>query len=91
MPTNQDGPVSSRFSPLLLRGNVSLHTLAHDSLQDAGLSAGMAEAAAQSPQGTCVAWGIPFEIGDAVLLAGSPVSVDFSPAHACLAGLFAYR
>jgi hypothetical protein len=75
MPTNtQDGPVSPLFAPLALKGNTTLSGLA-----DAGVSDEMSAALEHAPSGDCVAWGIPFEIGDVVLLADQPVSVELDP------------
>lgn len=63
MITLQDGPASSNFSPIPLKGNA-----AFEELGGAGLSQTMTEALAQAPGGDCVAWGILFRIGRPILL-----------------------
>ena len=50
----------------------------------------MAAALAAAPTGNCVCWGIPFEIGEAVLLADRPVTVEIALALGALAGLYAH-
>jgi hypothetical protein len=42
----------------------------------------MVAALEHAPRGECVAWGLPFEIGDVVLLAGQSVSVALEPTTA---------
>ena len=69
MSSSIDGPATSRFSPVTLRGNVGL-----DSLGDAGVSKEMAAAAKHAPTGSCVGWGIPFRIARPVLLRDRPVA-----------------
>jgi hypothetical protein len=70
----QDGPSSPLFAPLSLKGNVALSNLA-----SVGVSDEMAAALEHAPGGACVAWGIPFEIGDVVAIADRAVSVELSP------------
>jgi hypothetical protein len=78
MPTNvQDGPVSPLFAPLALEGNVAL-----SGLPDVGISEGMAAALEHVPSGDCVAWGIPFAIGDVVVMVDRPVTVELRPTMA---------
>ena len=72
-----DGPSTSLFSPLSFSGDVSVAELA-----SAGISEEMSSALEHAPGGACVAWGIPFEIGDAVLISDKPVSVEISPTTA---------
>jgi len=59
---------------LALKGDTSLSRLA-----GAGLSDEMSAALEHAPSGCCVAWGIPFEIGDVVKITDQAVSVEFSP------------
>jgi hypothetical protein len=51
-------------------------------LADAGISEEMRGALAHAPSGQCVAWGIPFEIGDVVALSDQIVTVELGPALA---------
>jgi len=79
MPNVQDGPSSPLFAPLPFgtlppQGSVALPRLA-----GAGISDEMSAALEHAPGGDCVAWGIPFEIGDVVALTDQVVSVEFSP------------
>ncbi|MHB1354406.1 MAG: hypothetical protein ACYCZF_00355, partial [Anaerolineae bacterium] len=78
MPAYQDGPRSSLFIPLPLSGNITLESLA----AHAGLSPEMAAAAKDAASGDCAGWGIPFTIGEVVLLADTPVEVSISPTTA---------
>lgn len=70
MPTTVDGPASSAFAPVPLRGNTSFARLA-----EAGVSPMMAEAAQHAPEGECVCWGLPFRVSRPVLVASKPVTV----------------
>lgn len=63
MPNIQDGPVTSRFTALKVQGNASF-----DSFSSFGVSKRMVEAVKFAPSGACTAWGLPFEIGDVILL-----------------------
>lgn len=74
MPGIQDGPSSSLFKPLPFKGNVAMSELA-----GAGISKEMAAAIEHAPGGACVCWGIPFEVGDVVVVAERAISVEFSP------------
>jgi hypothetical protein len=74
MPSVRDGPATSRFAPLVFKGNVGLSTLA-----GVGISDEMSAAVERAPSGDCVAWGIPFTIGDVVALKDEVVSVDLRP------------
>jgi len=71
MPSIQDGPISSLFRPLSLQGNTSL-----SDLSKLGVSEELAAAGEHAPVGDCTAWGIPFEVADAVALTDESVSVD---------------
>ena len=70
MPAVNDGPASAHFLPVLLHGNARMENLA-----EAGLSAEMTAALAHTPSGACTAWGIPFEVGEIVLLQGGAQQV----------------
>ena len=70
----KDGPSSSHFRPVPLKGNVSLA-----GLRDFGVSSAMAQAAEHAPGGPCIGWGIPFEIGDVVALRDQLVTIEFAP------------
>ncbi|UCF60376.1 MAG: CehA/McbA family metallohydrolase [Anaerolineaceae bacterium] len=77
MPSVQDGPGSSLFSPITFKGNVPL-----SKLPDVGISNEMARALELAPTDTCVGWGIPFEIGDVIAILDQAVSVELSPTQA---------
>jgi hypothetical protein len=79
-----DGPSSPHFAPLAFQGNARLSTLADADAADrpTGMSAEMAAALGHAPIGSCVSWGIPFEIDEAVLLLDRPVSVEIVPSRA---------
>ncbi|MHB9022601.1 MAG: CehA/McbA family metallohydrolase [Armatimonadota bacterium] len=70
MPEYIDGPASSLFTPLPLRGNAEISTL-----EDCRVSEKMIAALAFAPVGNCVCWGIPFNIEQVVVLRDEPVSV----------------
>jgi hypothetical protein len=70
----KDGPSSSHFKPVPFKGNVAL-----SGLRDFGVSGEMAQAAEHAPNGQCVSWGIPFEIGDVVTIRDRPVTIEFAP------------
>ncbi len=70
MPATIDGPASSAFAPVALRGNRSFAQLA-----EAGLSPEMTGVLAQAPEGDCVCWGLPFRVRRPVVLADKPVTV----------------
>ena len=74
MPTVCDGPSTSLFSPLSLKGNLPL-----SKLRDAGISDEMSTNLEHAPSGTCVAWGIPFDIGDVVTVKDKVLTVDLAP------------
>jgi len=71
MPSIHDGPRSSRFVPLPLKGNVPLSDLA-----DVGISDEMSLALERAPSNSCTSWGIPFEIGDLVAINHQEVSIN---------------
>jgi hypothetical protein len=74
MHSMKDGPSSSHFRPVPFKGNMPL-----SGLRDFGVSSEMAQAAEHAPNGQCVAWGIPFDIGEVVAIRDSPVTIDFAP------------
>ena len=77
MPSAQDGPSTPLFRPLPFSGNVTFSELA-----EAAISEEMKCALEHAPGGSCVAWGIPFEIGDAVMIDDQAVSVAIDPTTA---------
>jgi hypothetical protein len=60
--------------PLPFKGNMALSRLA-----DIGISAEMSAALAQAPSGTCVSWGVPFEIGDIAAIKHGTISIALHP------------
>lgn len=73
-----DGPASPNFKPLPITGNLDINE--PDSMR--GLSEGMHQAFKHAPLGSCVAWGIPFEINKPLLVADQTVSVKVPPTRA---------
>lgn len=65
----RDGPASPNFTRVPLEGNATFEGLAA-----AGVSPAMAAAAAEAPRGSCVCWGIPFEIRRPLVVSGAPVT-----------------
>jgi len=74
MVSTKDGPSSSLFMPIVLKGNVRISELTNSVVSEE-----MTVALEHAPWGNCVSWGIPFVIGDAILLKNEPVSTDFEP------------
>jgi len=70
----KDGPSTDLFATVPFRGNVALTSLA-----GTGVSDQMVAAAQHAPSGSCVGWGIPFEIGDAVAIKDAIVVLDLTP------------
>ncbi len=70
----KDGSSSSYFKPVLFKGNMT-----YSGLTDFGVSDEMAQATDHAPNGQCVGWGIPFEIGDVVAIRDHPVTIEFAP------------
>ena len=63
MPAVNDGPSTSRFSPVAFKGNYTLTGLSR------ALKPGrMRDTLPAAPRGSCVSWGIPFEISKRVVL-----------------------
>jgi hypothetical protein len=77
MSPSQDGPSTSLFIPLPLKGNGKLGELA-----GIGNAEDMSAAGERAPSGQCVGWGIPFEIGDVVILKDQTVTIEFPPVAA---------
>lgn len=73
----KDGPHSSLFRPVPFKGNLPL-----SGLRGSGVSGEMAQASDYAPDGTFVAWGIPFEIGDVVVIREAPMTIQFAPQQA---------
>jgi hypothetical protein len=84
MPPIQDGPRSPHFTPLPFKGNLPMATPdgADPPPAPAGISAQMAAALQLAPSGSCVAWGIPFEIGTAIAISDSAFSIGVGPTQA---------
>ena len=86
MPEAHDGPHSPYFTVLPIQGNANLAGwTSAGSGQDSGIlgmSPEMAAALKAAPGGYCVCWGIPFEIGDGIVLSDAPVSIDINPVKA---------
>jgi len=77
MTSVKDGPGSTLFNPLALKGNASLANFS-----EWAVSEDMKKVADQAPHGACVAWGIPFEINDLIILSEDEVSVEIQPTQA---------
>ncbi|MER9390240.1 hypothetical protein [Mesorhizobium sp. M0435] len=77
MSMHRDGPVSPLFRPVSF-GNVTFEELSRD--QD--LSANLAQAAPFAHSGSCVSWGIPFEVGRPVFLRDQAITVEIAPTSA---------
>jgi len=78
MPSAVDGPSTSGFSPIGLRGNLKLSDL--QTMR--AVSKEMREAVKHAPSSGCVSWGIPFRIGRVALLKREPVNVKLKPSRA---------
>jgi hypothetical protein len=72
-----DGPVSPHFEPLPIRGNISL-----EALEGTGVSDTMIRVADYAVTGTCTSWGIPFDVGDPVLVTDTAVTIELPPTQA---------
>jgi len=69
-----DGPRSPRFRAIRLAGNAAPGELA-----TYGVSAKMAQAAEHAPVGSCVGWGIPFDVDRLVVANDAAISVEIEP------------
>ncbi len=77
MPASIDGPVSPLFTPLPIKGNV-----AFTELKTLDLSNRTKNAVEFALSGSCVGWGIPFEVGDPVWIKNQPVTVSLDKVKA---------
>jgi hypothetical protein len=77
MPQSIDGPASSKFSPVVLKGGGPLSELTSDAL-----SAEIGLAAKAAPSGQCVGWGIPFQIDGVFVLSSSVIQIPLDPVRA---------
>jgi hypothetical protein len=77
MKSFKDGPCSKLFAPLRFTGNASL-----DHLDATLLTPDLAAALQAAPRGTCIGWGIPFNIGRVALLARESIEVTWKPVKA---------
>ena len=85
MPETHDGPDSPYFTVLPIKGNANLAELASAGSTEPsvlGMSHEMAAAVKDAPAGYCVCWGIPFEIGEVIVLSDLPVSIEINPVKA---------
>ena len=72
MSESHDGPRSTLFDSIPVAGNT-----AFDDLGEPVVSSAMAEGKEHAPTGMCTAWGIPFDIGEkVVLIRDAPVSIN---------------
>lgn len=63
MPSTKDGPSTTNFVPLTVKGNNTL-----SGLSKANISKEMKDALEHAPCKSCISWGIPFEINKVVLV-----------------------
>ena len=73
-----DGPASSLFSPLRLKGNAAFTELGRKRRYSQALRDGLEFA----HHGKCVAWGVPFDIGRPVVIHDAPVQIAVQPCKA---------
>ena len=78
MSTLKDGALSPHFFPVPIQGNRKVDDLT----PEAGITPSMAVAVKMAPRGDVAAWGIPFQIGDPLLVKEKPVSVPVTPFQA---------
>ncbi len=71
MPAVIDGPASPHFSPLSIEGNLTVADLKTLDIPD-----GMKNSAEFCPSGSCVCWGIPFQLGDPTWIDTQPISIS---------------
>lgn len=81
MPEIHDGPCSPHALALPIKGNANLAALAGAGRAGTapGISDEMRAAVGDAPRGSCVSWGMPFDIGDVVILSDEPVSIEIGP------------
>jgi hypothetical protein len=70
-----DGPATANFAPITLP---NLRPLAE--IPVGKVSPELAAAPAKAARGDCVCWGIPFAVGEPIVVADRPVDVDFAAA-----------
>ncbi len=73
-----DGSASASFAPVAIAGNVPFARLG----ERPDLSDQMRKALDQAPAGACVAWGIPFEIADPIVVSTEAVATEIEPFRA---------
>jgi hypothetical protein len=73
----RDGPASALFSPLALQGQETVPGPAELHMPEQ-----LAAALEHAPRGPCIAWGIPFQIDELLVLRDRPLAVEFSPTTA---------
>ncbi len=69
-----DGKKSPLFTPLSINSNIQISKWVQSEI-----SSSMFMARDKMPGGSCISWGIPFEIEDPVLIKNKPVSVPVDP------------
>jgi hypothetical protein len=84
MASIQDGPSSAHLHPLHFKGNTDFSKLANLNQPDKtfALSVEMVAALEHAPSGSCVFWGIPFEINELLVLRNHHVSLEIEPIQA---------
>lgn len=70
-----DGPASAGFAPIALSGGRLLSEVPAERV-----SPELVAALAKAARGDCVCWGIPFAVGEPVVVADQPVVIDFDSA-----------
>lgn len=70
----KDGPGSKLFQPLVFEGNASLN-----SLNNHHFSTGLMDASILAPEGECVAWGIPFQVKNCLILEDRTLTIKVDP------------
>jgi hypothetical protein len=78
MDPSVDGPSSSLFEPIPIRGNTPLDALA----SAPALSEQMRAEAQHAPSGDCVSWGIPFRVRRVAIAGDRPVALKLPPTKA---------
>lgn len=76
----RDGPTSPLFAPLLLEG-LPL-TPPQDLAREQAASPALRDVCQQAPEGSCVCWGIPFEVGGLALLHSQRLDATCQPTQA---------
>jgi len=72
----QDGPKTTQFDVVKLKGNGDLAALPR------GVTRTMRNNVKEAPTGNCVAWGLPFQIGKPVIIKDELVTVQIAPTRA---------